>query len=87
LFANARPRHKKDVAAIATANQNGSVSTDSVKSSCEEKRVDVKHDLLMLDEYTTYRMGTLWEYERILDVLLVGVVHVANCSAAFAAME
>mmetsp|Transcript_11678 Transcript_11678/g.26682 ORF Transcript_11678/g.26682 Transcript_11678/m.26682 type:complete len:164 (+) Transcript_11678:322-813(+) len=33
LFVNARLRHKKDVAATATANQNGSVSADSVKSS------------------------------------------------------
>ena len=56
LFANARPRHKKDVAAIATANQNGSVSADSVKSSCEELRVDVKNDLLCL----TSRRLTVW---------------------------
>lgn len=41
LFVNARLRHKKDVAATATANQNGSVSADSVKSSYEEVRVNL----------------------------------------------
>ena len=47
LFANARPRHKKDVAAIATANQNGSVSTDSVKSSHLWKKTNKDQRILV----------------------------------------